>query len=232
MRRIDICGVRRSSRAWRGGFARRRGRRRATRRAFVPPTRRASRSAARSRSRVQRRLCGFRQDCQNPQISNQSIAGLDPQTTFGRRTVSRPPRSKGDAAMKPRVLGRSRSAGGRADGHAADLAAARCSDTAMEPRVPDTSCAARLGDQHQVRCCKLRVVRRGRHGLGAERDQRCQHSTSRGKTGGPKHRMSPPNCEEDDHSGHGACSQGQPTVERPMSTCPSVMGPVVSSLPE
>src|SRR5262249_16424548 len=32
---------------------------------------------------------------------NQSIAGLDPQTTFGRRTVSRPPRSKGDAAMNP-----------------------------------------------------------------------------------------------------------------------------------
>jgi hypothetical protein len=86
--------------------------------------------------------------------------------------------------MEPGVPGRSRTA---------DVAAARCSDTAMEPRVPDMSCTARRGDQHQVRCCKLRVVRRGRHGLGAERDQRCQRSTSREKTGGPKHPVSPPN---------------------------------------
>jgi hypothetical protein len=107
---------------------------------------------------------------------------------------SRPLRSKADAAMEPRMPGRSRCAGGRVDAAMEPRVPriARCAggraDTAAEPRVPDQSCAAHRGDRHQVRRRAQPVVIRGRHGLSTKRDQRCcQRSICKGRTGSPGH---------------------------------------------
>ena len=87
-------------------------------------------------------------------------------------------RPGGDAAVQPRVPDGSFTAMGHA--HAA-----------MQMRVPYRSGATVLGDQRQFGPRKLRVVRRERHGLGAERQHRCRQG-SIGKTTRSKHLRFPP----------------------------------------